>query len=246
MPEFLTAKQVIELLKVDRTTLYRMIRENRIKGVKVGSQWRFPANEINVIMNGNLPEDILSSEPPKEILPIHCIQPIQEVFSDIIGVAALTTDSEGSPITEISNACNFCKMILSTESGKEACRTSWKNLRFSNNGHPVFNTCHAGLKYSGANIIVNGINTAKLITGQYHIANPPTNNVSNLKKLALKFGLESKELINASKEIKVLDEEKKGVMGKWLLKIAKSFEMMANERKELLNKLKNIAEISNF
>jgi excisionase family DNA binding protein len=245
MPEFLTAKQVIELLKVDRTTLYRMIRENRIKGVKVGSQWRFPANEITAIMNGNLPEDI-ASEPPKEILPIHCIQPIQEVFSDIIGVAALTTDSDGNPITEISNACRFCNMILSTESGKEACRLSWKNLRFSNNGHPVFNTCHAGLKYSGANITVDGINSAKLITGQYHISPPLANNVKNIKKLASNFGLDTTELISASIEIKVLDEEKKGVMGKWLLKIAKSFEMMANERKELLNKLKNIAEISNF
>jgi excisionase family DNA binding protein len=246
MPEFLTAKQVIELLKVDRTTLYRMIRENRIRGVKVGSQWRFPANEITAIMNGNLPVDTIASEPPKEILPIHCIQPIQEVFSDIIGVAALTTDSEGYPITEISNTCKFCNMILSTESGKEACHKSWRNLRFSNNGHPVFNTCHAGLKYSGANIIADGIKSAKLITGQYHISNPPANNVNNIKKLAVKFGLDSRELISASKEIKVLDEEKKEVMGKWLLKIAKSFEMMANERKELLNKLKNIAEISNF
>jgi excisionase family DNA binding protein len=246
MPEFLTAKQVIDLLKVDRTTLYRMIRENRIKGVKVGSQWRFPANEINMIMNGNISEDITSSEPPKEILPIHCIQPIQEVFSDIIGVTALTTDSEGNPITEVSNSCRFCNMILSTDSGREACNNSWKNLRFANNGEPVFNTCHAGLKYSGANVTIDGINSAKLITGQYYISNPPADNINYIKKLASKYGLDSRELISASKEIKVLDEGTKGVMAKWLLKIARSFEMMANERKELLKKLKNIAEISNF
>jgi excisionase family DNA binding protein len=246
MPEFLTAKQVIDLLKVDRTTLYRMIRENRIKGVKVGSQWRFPANEINMIMNGHISEDITSSEPPKEILPIHCIQPIQEVFSDIIGVTTLTTDSEGNPITEVSNSCRFCNMILSTDSGREACNNSWKNLRFANNGKPVFNTCHAGLKYSGANITIDGINSAKLITGQYYISNPPTDNINYIKKLASKYGLDSRELISASKEIKVLDEGTKGVMAKWLLKIARSFEMMANERKELLKKLKNIAEISNF
>jgi len=246
MTDFLTAKQVIELLNVDRTTLYRMIKENRIKGVKVGSHWRFLANEVDAIMNGRTPHLSPSFEPPKEVLPIHCIQPIQEVFSDIIGVTALTTDSEGIPLTEISNSCTFCKMILSTQLGKEACQNSWKNLRFSNDGKPVFNTCHAGLKYSGASIKLENTEVAKLITGQYFIAKPKPDYNKKIKSLAQNFGLDSKELLNASKDVPVLDERTKSVMAKWLLKIARSFERMAEERKELLNKLKNIAEISNF
>jgi excisionase family DNA binding protein len=246
MSDFLTAKQVIELLNIDRTTLYRMIKENRIKGVKVGSHWRFLASDVNAIMNGRTPDLLPSIEPPKEVLPVHCIQPIQEVFSDIIGVAALTTDYEGNPITEISNSCKFCKMILSTELGKEACRNSWKNLKFSNDGEPVFNTCHAELKYSGASIKVENTEVAKLITGQYFVSKPKADYNKKIKQLAQNLGLDSKELLNAAKDIPVLDERTKKVMAKWLLKIARSFEWMAEERKELLNKLKNIAEISNF
>ena len=246
MSDFLTAKQVIGLLNVDRTTLYRMIKENRIKGFKVGSNWRFPAGEVDAIMNGKAPDPIPSVEPPKEILPVHCIQPIQEVFSDIIGVAALTTGPDGNPLTEISNSCNFCSMIMSTEKGREACKNSWKNLKFSNDGKPVFNTCHAGLKYSGATIKLENSEEAKLITGQYFVAKPSADYFTKVKSLAKHFGLDSKELINAAKEVVVIDERTKTVMAKWLLKIAKSFEQMAIERKELLNKLKNIAEISNF
>ena len=246
MTDFLTAKQVIELLNVDRTTLYRMIKENRIKGVKVGSHWRFPANEVNSIMNGRTSDISLSFESPKEVLPVHCIQPIQEVFSDIIGVTALTTDSEGNPITEISNSCSFCKMIMSTESGKDACRNSWKNLKFSNDGKPVFNTCHAGLKYSGASIKVENTEVAKLITGQYFVSKPKADFSKKIKSLATQFGLDSKELLIAANEVVILEERTKQVMAKWLLKIARSFERMAEERKALLNKLKNISEISNF
>jgi len=246
MSDFLTAKQVIELLRIDRTTLYRMIKENRIKGVKVGSHWRFLSSDVKAIMNGKLPDLSPAIEPPKEVLPVHCIQPIQEVFSDIIGVAALTTDSEGIPITKISNSCRFCNMIMSTESGKAACRNSWKNLKFSNDGKPVFNTCHAGLKYSGASIKLDNTEEAKLITGQYFVSKPKADFNNMIKSLAQNFGLNAKELLTAAKEVKVLDERTKSVMAGWLLKIAGSFEQMAIEKKELLNKLKNIAEISNF
>jgi excisionase family DNA binding protein len=246
MTDFLTAKQVIELLNVDRTTLYRMIKENRIKGVKVGSHWRFSANEVDAIMNGRTPDISYSFEPPKEVLPIHCIQPIQEVFSDIIGVTALTTDSDGNPLTEISNPSQFCKMIMSAELGRQACRNSWKNLKFSNDGKPVFNTCHAGLKYSGASIKLENAEVAKLITGQYFISKPKADFNKNIKSLAQHFGLDNKELLAAAGRITILEERTKQVMAKWLLKIARSFERMAEERKALLNKLKNIAEISNF
>ena len=246
MSDYLTAKQVIELLNVDRTTLYRMIKENRIKGFKVGSNWRFPAIEINALMNGRTTDVSAFTEPPKEVLPIHCIQPIQEVFSDIIGVTALTTDSMGIPITEISNPSQFCKMIMSTESGREACRNSWKNLKFSNDGKPLFNTCHAGLKYSGASIKLENTEVAKLITGQYFISKPKADFNKSIKILSHRFGLDSKELLKAALRVTILEERTKQVMAKWLLKIARSFERMAEERKALLNKLKNIAEISNF
>ena len=45
--KLLTAKQVQDLLHVDRTTIYRMLKDGRLNGVKVGKHWRFSAQEVN-------------------------------------------------------------------------------------------------------------------------------------------------------------------------------------------------------
>lgn len=246
MAEYLTAKQVITLLKIDRTTLYRMLKEGRIRGVKIGSHWRFPLAMINNLIDGKTIESIPASEGANDDLPVHCVQPIQEVFSDIINLAALTTDTEGNPITEISNSCNFCKLIYNSEKGKAACIKSWMSLRFSHNNNTVFNTCHAGLNYSGSNIAIDGVDSAKIITGQFLLEPMGKEQKIKISSLADEYAIDREALLNAAEEIPVLPEVIKPQIGKWLHKIAKSFETIGSERKELIRKLREIAEISNL
>lgn len=116
-----TAKQTQELLKVDRTTIYRMIKDGRLNGVKVGQQWRFYTNEVNDLVAGvnrlgdrNIPIEA-------DILPLHCMQPVQDVFAEIAQVGAVTADKKGQPLTKISNSCDFCKLILGSDEGHQAC-----------------------------------------------------------------------------------------------------------------------------
>ena len=42
MPEFLTFRQVMEILQISERTLYRLIRSAQIEAVKVGGVWRIP------------------------------------------------------------------------------------------------------------------------------------------------------------------------------------------------------------
>jgi len=247
MSDFLTAKQVIDLLKIDRTTLYRMLREERIKGVKIGSHWRFAKEEVDVIIGRARPSEIKKSQPLKEILPLHCIEPIQEVFADIAQVASLTTDPDGIPLTKTSNSCNFCNLIQSSEKGKEGCFKSWQNLKLKNDGNPKFNKCHAGLNYSGSVIKLGEREIAKLVAGQFFTKRPIESQLKNrVKKLAKEYNLPEDELFKSAKEIPVLDKRTGSLIGKWIIKVSKSFERMGLERKELINRLKNIAEISGF
>jgi excisionase family DNA binding protein len=44
--EILTVKEVSELLKVQDSTVYRMIREGRIPAFKIGSDWRFQKDQV--------------------------------------------------------------------------------------------------------------------------------------------------------------------------------------------------------
>ena len=46
MDNLLTTRQVQDRLKVDRITIYRMLQDGRLRGVKIGQQWRFPEKEI--------------------------------------------------------------------------------------------------------------------------------------------------------------------------------------------------------
>jgi excisionase family DNA binding protein len=50
MTDLLTTRQVQEILKVDRITIYRMLQDGRLKGVKIGQQWRFARREVERLL----------------------------------------------------------------------------------------------------------------------------------------------------------------------------------------------------
>ncbi|MCE1188345.1 MAG: PocR ligand-binding domain-containing protein [Ignavibacteria bacterium] len=242
--DLLTSKQVIEILKIDRTTLYRMLREGRIKGIRLGGQWRFSRKEVQSHLLPTVVGD-KSSESSTCELPLHCLQPIQEVFSDIIQVAAVTTDADGIPFSQFSNPCQFCELIMSSDKGKAACINSWKNIQTTNSEVTVLATCHAGLNYAGADIVMDGKRIARLIVGQFF--DRPYKESEKEKKvleLAKKYKIEYSKLLAASDAIPVMDERIMQFLGKWLQKVAKAFATLGFERKELLQRLQNIAEIS--
>lgn len=242
MNNLLTAKQVIDLLKIDRTTLYRMLRDGRIKGVKVGSQWRFPKKDIDCLL---IPQDSTSGSGSRDILPLHCLQPIQEVFSDMIQVSAVTTDADGVPISKFSNPCPFCELIQSTKKGHFACMRSWKTIQFNQSGETSFAVCHAGLNYTGANIVMDNKKVAKVIAGQFYEVKPDREKERvRIRKLAKSFGIEENKLLRASKSITVIDGRIASFLGKWLQKVAVSFATLGNERKAFMHRLKNIEELS--
>lgn len=48
MDDLLTTRQLQDLLRVDRITIYRMLNDGRLRGFKVGGQWRFSPREVEV------------------------------------------------------------------------------------------------------------------------------------------------------------------------------------------------------
>ncbi len=41
MPDVMTLNEVADYLRIPRSTVYKLVREGRIPGQKVGRQWRF-------------------------------------------------------------------------------------------------------------------------------------------------------------------------------------------------------------
>ena len=45
--EILTPIELAKYLRVRRNTIYRLLRENKIPGFRVGSEWRFSSRQID-------------------------------------------------------------------------------------------------------------------------------------------------------------------------------------------------------
>jgi excisionase family DNA binding protein len=246
MENLLTARQVQEMLNVDRTTIYRMLKDGRLTGVKVGQHWRFSSREVNDMLAGSPrvePEEPVSLN----VLPVHCMQPVQDVFAEIAEVGAVTTDKYGTPITRISNSCDFCKLILGSESGRDACGKSWKQMAERDEKAPEFMTCHAGLKYASARIEVKGTLIATLVSGQFYAETPDAEEEARrIHELAKAYDINEALLTQAAKMISVLDERHVPQIGKWLEKVAHTFEQISTERSDLMGRLRQIAVMSVF
>ena len=50
---FLSAGQVSQMLGVDRSTVYRMAESGRLPAMKIGRQWRFPAEQIAALLGAS-------------------------------------------------------------------------------------------------------------------------------------------------------------------------------------------------
>ena len=245
MDDFLTAREVQDVLKVDRTTIYRMLKDGRLAGVKVGQQWRFSKGEVEALLSGKEQDDDSLPTSLTTVLPLHCIQAMQNVFAEVAQVGSVTTAPDGEPLTKISNSCRFCNLILASQSGRRACMASWQKLAEQPERHPQFVTCHAGLQYACARIEVGKAANPMLIAGQFYLAPPdPDEQAARIRQLAALHGLNQQALANAAAELLVLDERKQAQIGKWLETVARTFEQIARERGELMGRLRRIAALS--
>ena len=53
MEELFTPQEVAQKLKIDMSTVYRWIRECRLKAVKIGHFWRISESELNRLLKGD-------------------------------------------------------------------------------------------------------------------------------------------------------------------------------------------------
>jgi len=125
--EFLTTRQVLDLIKVDKSTVYRMAEGGRIPAVKVGRQWRFPADQIRTWLAGNQatppPEQPVAK--PGEDLPLRALSSLLEVFAELLGVMMVLTDMDGRPLTPVANPCGLMDAIDGDPEVLERCVQTW-------------------------------------------------------------------------------------------------------------------------
>ena len=102
-----------------------------------------------------------------DIFCIDDIQRMQDLFSDVTGIASIITNPEGVPITRQSNFCALCDIIRSTQIGLANCiKSDTQNCADISSVMHIKPCLSAGLLDTGAKISVNGIHIANWLIGQ--------------------------------------------------------------------------------
>ena len=250
--DLLTARQLQELLHVDRTTVYHMLSEGRLPGFKVGGQWRFSRRAIGAwlaeqqLANPSQPvaaDSGAEGRPGPEVLPVNCVQPIQNVFAEALEVGAVTTALDGTPITAVSNSCAFCNLILATEQGRRRCRDSWQTLSRQAEHQPRLARCHAGLTYARGCIEVKHEFVAMIFAGQFRIGGSPLED-DKLADVAMACGIAAPDLKAAESSVGVLSDTQGSRVLRLLQVVASTFSEMGQERLALIDRLRRISEMS--
>jgi len=256
--ELLTTKETLDILKIDRITVYRMLKDGRLTGIRVGSQWRISKSSVDDLLSGGSTKeiklDLKISDPSKktnliqpDILPLYCVQTLQDVFSELAQVGAVTVKRDGKPLTTISNMQPFCQLIQSCEKGRAACSASWRELNEKGGPETQFFQCHAGLQYSSAEIKIGGVFVARLVAGQFYISpTDPDEEKERIVHLAGSLELNRGQLLAESEKIQILPEPVQLMLGGWLRKMAETFSHLGHERMDMINRLQQISAMSSY
>ncbi|MBQ3842708.1 MAG: PocR ligand-binding domain-containing protein [Ruminiclostridium sp.] len=142
-----------------------------------------------------------------DLIDVEMLQSIQDAFSDMTGMAALTADKNGVAVTQGSNFTDFCmKYTRRSLFGCMKCFECDKHgaeLTLENGG-PCSYFCHAGLVDFAAPIMANGKMIGSFIGGQV-LTKPPV--LSDFRRIAEDLNIDPEEYVKAVHDVRIVDKE---------------------------------------
>lgn len=249
MSDFLTTHQAEDLLHVDRATIYRMLRDGRLKGNKIGSQWRFSRAEVERMLRGEPQVGRVSELAGSAELPVGCVQPILELFSRVSQLGSLLLDPEGALITRDSGFSPFCQVISASQSGCEACQDSWRGFaRQGREGIRRF-TCHAGLNYLGGPVMSHEgqevFSGAVFVMGPFFWQSPDAEEeAQRILRIAELHGLSYAELAGVAHTVPIIPLEQHLQMEEWARASSRAIQSIVHERAVFSLRMQQIASLT--
>lgn len=144
MQQMLSARQVQDILHIDRSTVYRMAEDGRLPAIRVGKQWRFPAEDIYRVISAQPP--VLNTSP----LDPDVASAIAELAGELLGVMVVVTDMDGHPITPIANPCGWMMEHLGDPTVLNTCIAEWQDMADDHTFEPHFHTGQFGFECARA------------------------------------------------------------------------------------------------
>lgn len=142
-----------------------------------------------------------------DLIDVEILQQIQDAFSDMTGMAALTTDEFGNPVTKGSNFTEFCMTYTRmSKLGKARCENCDKRGAeiTLESGKSCTYYCHAGLVDFAAPIMANGVMVGSFIGGQILTSEPELEKFENIAK---ELDIDPEKYKEAVKKVRITDKK---------------------------------------
>ena len=155
-----------------------------------------------------------------DLIDAAMLQKIQDSFTKVTGLASLTTDADGKPVTEGSGFTEYCmKYTRGCEKGRERCEQCDKfgaesTLR---SGKSTTYQCHSGLVDFSAPIVVEGQLVGCFIGGQV-LTEPP--NEKLVRAVAADLSIDGDEFWQAALKVPVMDRKNVDADAQYLFELA--------------------------
>lgn len=146
----------------------------------------------------------------EELVDLKLLQQLQDTFARAMGVAAVTVDERGVPVTETSNFCDVCNMIRSTEAGLKRCHQcdAEGGHIAHKRGEPYAYICAGGLMDAAAPIIVDGQFIGSILCGQAIPEDSYEEFVQDILARNIPLGLPPKEFEETLRKMKPVPQDR--------------------------------------
>lgn len=179
-----------------------------------------------------------------DLIDVQVLQKIQNGFSKFTGMAALTTDAQGNPVTQGSGFTDFCmNLTRKTEKGFARCAECDRKgaVMTLEKGKPVVYDCHAGLVDFAAPIMVEGTIVGSFIGGQ--VRTVPIDE-ETMRQTAEDLGIDPEAYVAAAKKVNVIEYERAEQSAEFLSEIAAVLSQMAYSSYVALEQSKQLEKVA--
>ncbi|RDE23413.1 PocR ligand-binding domain-containing protein [Parageobacillus thermoglucosidasius] len=145
----------------------------------------------------------------EEIIDIEFLQKVQDAFAKATGLAAITVDYRGNPITKYSNFSKFCNIVRKDPNLMAQCFKcdAFGGLEAARIGHFYVYHCHCGLVDFAVPIIVQGQYLGSMLVGQARMDEKDNEKLDYIVKESPDWK-ENHELIKEYEKIPIISYEK--------------------------------------
>ena len=176
-----------------------------------------------------------------DVIDLNFLQRFQDDFATGVGLASVTVDIDGNPVTNPSRYTRFCQNYThSTECGDKRCAESHRKggEEAARLGKPVVYECHAGLIDFAAPILLEGRQIGTILGGQVLTDLPDE---AKYRRIAREIGVDEEGYVEAVQEVRKLSKESIEAAANVLFIVANNMSKSAYQRRQL----KAIADVLN-